>query len=212
MTTVNSTSDDDLLLAVRFVLNECQQTELAMFEARLADDPAAQTALVEAVQIVALLQATPSCEAFARESHLQAASVSRKTSAPSRRSWKIAALVAAGLLVAVVLNWPTPLSPQVHHTVSTPGAATPSDIAPSVTLFTITNADEFPALAQAWTALDPDQITSNESDPIDDAPGDIASDVPDWLLTAVLVEAQQGAAEQGATGENDPGLEEDIQL
>ena len=66
-----------MLLAVRFVLNECQQTELAMFEARLADDPAAQTALVEAVQIVALLQATPCCDAIARESSLQAAIASQ---------------------------------------------------------------------------------------------------------------------------------------
>ena len=206
MTTANSTSDDDLLLAVRYVLNECHPTELALFESRLADDPAAQSALVEAVQIVALLQATPSCEAFTRQSDLGAASVSGKPVAPSRRSWQIASLVAAGLLVAVVLNWPAIPSPQDHRTVTIP-----SVIAPSVTLFTATNADEFPALAQAWTALDPDQIVSDETDPIDDDPEDSASDVPDWLLTAVLVEAEQGAGEQGVD-ENDPGLEKDLQL
>ena len=192
MTTANSTTDNDLLLAVRYVLNECDRNELATFEARLADDPAAQAALVEAVQIVALLQATPCCEAFALESSLQAASASRKPAAPSRRSWQIALLVAASLLVAVVLNWPALPSPQDHH---------------AITIATITNANESPALAQAWTALDPDHITFDEVDPIDDALLEVASDVPDWLLTAVLVEA-----EQGASNDNDNGLEEEIQL
>ena len=197
MTTANSITDDDLLLAVRYVLNECDRNELATFEARLADDPMAQAALVEAVQIVVLLQATPCCEAFALESRplessLQAASVSRKPAAPSRRSWQIASLVAASLLVAVVLNWPTLPSPQDH---------------PAITIATITNANESPALAQAWTALDPDHITSDDADPIDDTPVEVDSDVPDWLLTAVLVEA-----EQGATDENDQGFEEETQL
>ena len=67
--------------------------------------------------------------------------------------------------------------------------------------------DLAPYLAQAWTALDPNHITSDETDSIDDAPVEVASDVPDWLLTAVLVEAEQGASD-----ENDPGFEEETQL
>ena len=195
MTTAKTTSDDDLLLAVRYVLNECAPTELAAFEARLGDDPAAQVALVEAVQIVALLQATPTCEALesrSLESSLQAASASRKSAPPSQRSWQIASLVAASLLFAVVLNWPALPSPQDHHTATIP---------------TVTIPTESPALAQAWTALDPHHIISDESDPIDDAPVEVTSDVPDWLLTAVLVEAEQGASD-----ENDMDYEEETQL
>lgn len=193
--TPNITSDDDLLLAVRYVLNECAPTELAGFEARLGDDSAAQVALVQAVQIVALLQATPTCEAL--ESSLQAASVSRKPATPTRaapahRSWQVASLVAASLLFAVVLSWSALPSPQEHLAVTIP---------------TVTIANESPALAQVWTALDPHHITSDESDPIDDAPVDIVSDVPDWLLTAVLVEAEQGASD-----ENDMDFEEETQL
>ena len=191
MTTSNSTTDDDLLLAVRYVLNECGPTELAGFELRLGDDSAAQEALVQAVQIVALLQATPTCEAL--EASLQAASASRKPAAPARRSWQVASLVAASLLASVAMFWPSRPAPQHNHiaTVAAP-----------------------PALAQAWTALDPHQFTPDETDEahaVDEAPeevaSEVASDVPDWLLTAVLVEEEQGASD-----ENDMDFEEETQL
>lgn len=187
MMTANSIDDDNLLLAVRYVLNECDRNELAAFESRLADDSAAQQALVEAVQIVALLQATPICEPASR---LQAA-----RAVPLRRSWQVASLLVAGLLVAVVMFWPAFPAPSGHRTAEVP----------TVPLHT-----ESPALAQAWTALDPHLITPDETDEAhsaDDDNTEPAYDVPDWLLTAVLVEEEQGGSD-----ENDMGIEEETQL
>ncbi len=166
MTTANSTTDDDLLLAVRYVLNECNPAELAAFEARLGDDPAAQSALVEAVQIVALLQSTPTCAELAPR-HFRPV--------PAQRSWQVASLVAATLLVAVVVVWQSMSSSQIDHTV--------------------VMTSESPVLAQAWTALDPQVSTSDDADEValvDDSASEVASEVPDWLLAAVMAEAEQG--------------------
>ncbi len=203
MTAVNSTSDDDLLLAVRYVLEECSAGELAAFEARLGDDPAAQGALVEAVQIIALLQSTPTCEESESspwESSLQAASApaSRKPLSPARRSWQVASLVAASLLACMAIFWSVTPAPFGNQTVEAPIA---------------TSANDPPALAQAWTALDSHQFTPDEAGETDDAhsadddSAELASDVPDWLLTAVLVEEQQGHMD-----ENDMDFEEETQL
>ncbi len=187
--TPNPTTDDDLLLAVRYALNECDPAELAAFEARLGDDPAAQVALVEAVQIVALLQSTPTCEALG--SSRQAASVSRRSVAPSRRSWLVATLLAATLLVAVIAVWQSIPSSRIDHTVA------------------MTN--ESPALAQAWTTLDSPASTTDEASSVDDSADDsaeeVASDVPDWLLAAVMAEAEQGQPDA-----SDMDLEEETQL
>jgi hypothetical protein len=165
MTTAKSTTDDNLLLAIRYVLNECDPNELAEFEARLGDDQTAQAALVEAVQIVALLQATPNCAELAPRPI---------RAVPARRSWQVASLVAASLLIAVVAIWQSRPSLPLDHSVA------------------MTN--ESPALAQAWTALDPQIIASED---IDEAPtshgspDEIVSDVPDWLLAAVMAEFEQ---------------------
>ncbi len=181
MTTANSPTDDDLLLAVRYVLNECDAAELAAFETRLGDDPAAQAALVEAVQIVALLQATPTCDELAPR---------LVRSVPARRSWQVASLVAATLLFAVVVVWQSVPSTQFDHTV--------------------VMTSESPALAQAWTALDPQPAMSEDADEAltaDDSADEVASDVPDWLLAAVMAEA-----EQGESINHDMDLEEETQL
>ncbi len=181
MTTANSTTDDDLLLAVRYVLNECDSAELAKFELRLGDDPAAQEALVEAVQIVALLQATPTCAELAPR-HIRPV--------PAQRSWQVASLVAATLLVAVVAVWQSMPSSQIDHT--------------------IVMTSESPALAQAWTALDPQSAMSEDADEVplvDDFADEVASDVPDWLLAAVIAEAEQGQPD-----DHERDLEEETQL
>ncbi len=184
MTTANSTTDDDLLLAVRYVLNECDSAELAIFEARLGDDPAAQSALVEAVQIVALLQATPTCAELAPR-HIRPV--------PAKRSWQVASLVAATLLVAVIAVWQSVPSLQFDHTVAIN--------------------DESPVLAQAWTALDPQVSTSDDVDEVaevalvNESADEVASDVPDWLLAAVMVEAEQGQPD-----DHEMDLEEETQL
>lgn len=55
---------------------------------------------------------------------------------------------------------------------------------------------EAPALAQAWSELDAAQIAAELSDddsaPSVSAEADNANDVPDWLLTAILVEEDAG--------------------
>lgn len=195
MTTANSTTDDDLLLAVRYVLNECGAAELAAFEARLGDDSVAQVALVEAVQIVALLQATPTCAEVAPR---PARAVSAKP-VPARQSWQVASLVAAALLVVVVAVWQSLPSSQFDRTVVL------DNVPPN----------ESPALAQAWTALDPSAIAAEDPDDapadevllVDDSGNDTASDVPDWLLSAVMAEAEQGQPD-----DHDMDLEEETQL
>ncbi len=170
MMTQNSITDDDLLLAVRYALNECDPAELAAFEARLGDDPSAQVALVEAVQIVALLQSTPTCEAITPR-------LARRVSA--RRTWQVASLLAATLLVAVIAVWQSVPSSRIDHTVAM--------------------SNDSPVLAQAWTALDSPASTTDDADEAssvddsaDDSANEIASDVPDWLLAAVIAEAEQG--------------------
>ncbi len=182
MTNSNPT-DDTLLMAVRYVLNECDATELAAFEARLGDDPAAQEALVEAVRIVALLQKTPTCQSL--ESSLQAAP---GRAAPARRSWKPAALVTASLLVAVAVIWQSRPATQNRQVAI----------------------HDSPALAQVWTTLDADQIVAEVADEeaTEDSADELetASDVPDWLLTAVLVEEANGQSD------DEMGFDEETQL
>lgn len=65
---------------------------------------------------------------------------------------------------------------------------------------------ESPALAQAWTALDdvPTEVADADDDLADET-DDVAADVPDWLLTAVMVE-------QGEVDENAQNLDEETQL
>lgn len=170
-------SDDDLLLAVRYVTDECDPVEAAAFEDRLAGDTAAQNALVEATQIVALLKATPSCPEFAPP---------RK-----QRQWGVGsgqwgAILASCVVVAVGILWTLEPGNQRAGGVAMLG--------------------ESPALAQAWTALDdvPTEVADADDDLADET-DDVAADVPDWLLTAVMVE-------QGEVDENAQNLDEETQL
>ncbi len=183
MTNPNPT-DDTLLLAVLYVLNECDESEAVAFEARLGDDSAAQEALVEAVRIVAMLQSTPTCESL--ESSLQAAP---GRAAPARRSWQTASLITASLLVAVAVIWQSFPSSQNHQVAI----------------------HEAPALAQAWTAFDAEQVVVAEptdEETTEDSADELepASDVPDWLLTAVLFEEASGESD------DEMGFDEESQL
>lgn len=186
-------TDDQLLLAVRYVLNECSVDEAAALEVALAEDAAAQQALVEAVQIVSLLQSTPNCEAIA---------ASQTSVVPVRpvRQWgavarMAGALVAAGIVLGAVVNLSPPRGP-----------VAPLDLV-------ATN----PALPQVWSNLSLESSLVSESadgmdevseDDADRMPGSQAStnDVPDWLLTAVLVE------EESHDSGEEMGLDEESQL
>lgn len=65
---------------------------------------------------------------------------------------------------------------------------------------------ESPALAQAWSAIDPEPVAvSDAEDDLADEAEDLGADVPDWLLTAVMVE-------QGEIDENAQDLDEETQL
>lgn len=156
-------NDHDLLLAVRYLTDECDSLESAAFEDRLADDESAQAALVEATRIVALLKATPDCpEATISPVH-------QRTLAGGR--W--GAILAASVVVGAGLLWVMESSRESSEVAT---------LNPST------------SVAQAWTAL-----ASSDSDQVDpddelSESGEIdVADVPDWLLTAVMV--QEGDAD-----------------
>ena len=187
--TPNPTPDDDLLLAVRYVLDECESGEREALEARLADDVQAQEALVEAVRIVSLLQSTPTCSEVG-QTFLSAAEVGQTFLSaepavirPRSAPWRKATLLAAGLLLAVTAMWLLTPSPSIPVVV----APDPTVEDPAV--------PESPALTHTWTALDPAVADdADESDP-EDSPETLeaAREVPDWLLTAILVEEDDQA-------------------
>lgn len=170
-------SDNDLLLAVRYVTDECDAVEAAAFEDRLAGDTAAQNALVEATQIVAMLKATPSCPQFAQPM--------------KKRQWGVGsgqwgAILASCVVVAVGILWTLEPGPEQSGGIAM--------------------LEESPVLAQAWTALadEPAEAADNDDDMTEES-NDVAADVPDWLLTAVMVE-------QGEVDENAQNLDEETQL
>lgn len=156
-----NSNDDDLLLAVRYVTGECDASEAGAFEERLADDEAAQYALVEATRIVALLKSTPCCPQFAQPE------TKKHRWGVGTGQWGV--VLAACVVVAVGVLW----------TIES-GTSTPS-----------------PALAQAWSSMEHEPVAAiaAEEELVDESQ-ELAAEVPDWLLTAVLVE--QGEADDQA--------------
>lgn len=153
------TNDEDLLLAVRYLTDECDLIESHAFEARLADDESAQAALVEATRIVALLKSTPSCPQFVTPDKPQMRRVG---------TGRWSAILASWFVVGVGLLWimePAQRSADVA-TLNTP-----------------------PTLAQAWTELDSHEIENSDlDDEISEASDGAAEEVPDWMLAAVMVQ------------------------
>ncbi|RLS53808.1 MAG: hypothetical protein DWH91_13435 [Planctomycetota bacterium] len=151
--------------------------EVAAFEAQLEDNLSAQSALVAAVQIVGLLQSTPTCETLsAAAPAAQPRTVTRGSVIPRRSpDWTLATAVAG---VAVAVSGFALLAPNSRP---------------------MPRGGEAPALAQAWSELDAAQITAELPD--DDSVPSVSTestsaeavsdnDVPDWLLTAILVEEE----------------------
>lgn len=179
----DNSNDEDLLLAVRYVTGECDAVEEAAFEDRLESDPAAQAALVDATRIVAMLKATPVCPEFAQP-------LAQSTKPQQKRPWvgsgQWGAVLASCVVVTLGVLW-----------------TMESGAPPTEGLVVL---QESPALAQAWSAIDPEPVAAADADDdLADESEELGADVPDWLLTAVMVE-------QGEIEENAQDLDEETQL
>ena len=179
----DNSNDEDLLLAVRYVTGECDAVEEAAFEDRLESDPAAQAALVDATRIVAMLKATPVCPEFAQPLP-QASKPQQKRPWVGSGQW--GAVLASCVVVTLGVLW-----------------TMESGAPPTEGLVVL---QESPALAQAWSAIDPEPVAAADADDdLADESEELGADVPDWLLTAVMVE-------QGEIEENAQDLDEETQL
>jgi ferric-dicitrate binding protein FerR (iron transport regulator) len=161
-------------LAARYVCGELSPGDAASFETQLADEPAAQEALVHASRLVCGLQAGPRTMVSDKGTVSDNGNAvlipprSRKQR-PERARWAVAATVAALLLVGLFLN------PTLWQTTSTPDAGT------AATLVGLWH--EHGQSLDDGSELDTERPIETE-------------EVPAWLLAAVSLE-QNGDMEDG---------------
>lgn len=167
----------DHWLAFAYLSGELSDTETRAFEARLAHDTGAQTALADIVSLT-----TGICETAVAG----AGKLSRRDSIRAVR-WSGGAVAAAVCLLAIGLLLPS-LSVDSHGTVQMADAHFDHELLTS---------DEFLA---AWSTLSREAI-GDESPHLHDDDAEGTLDVPDWMLVAVLEDAAASANSASAEEE-----------
>lgn len=155
--------------AQRYVLDEMPQAERDAWERQLADDEAAQSAVLAATQLILALQLAPSTSAVpASAPVLQSVATVIPHSAPGRGAWGLALASTAAALVCLVFLQTPRVSDSKRHVAE--------------------SGSEAAALVSLWrSGSESDADDLDESDETLDPAGAVA--VPGWMLAAVSFEA-----------------------
>lgn len=190
---ITALSDDPNWAAFLYVTDELSVEEAELFEDQLADREDLQLALVETTRLLASL-----ANSDAMEGQLVTAESSIASSGSgSESSWRLkASAIAVGLIACLAIAVFSPEDPTefdstvtdstVTDTTDTDTTDTESDSPEQISLADTDGIEADSEVLLAWVNIPSEEVVGEETDI------QVASDlsVPDWMLAAVLLEAE----------------------